>query len=134
MVGSSPRRQLMRHIVSWGFVILAGCTTRSDPIPPSQEQTPERSDEVPERLERCTDLAGNRRDPTDLVSKDESGYRFSPEGAEQCSNCRFFCEDPAGGFIGACSIVEGEVRTSDWCELYEPVDRLDGTPTVAGTH
>lgn len=130
---SSSRRRVVHYIASWGLIILGGCTTRTEPTT-EPEQTPDRADTVPERLARCTDIGGNQRDPGDLVSKEQSGYQFSPEGAEQCSNCRFFCEDPAGGFLGACSIVEGEVRTSDWCELYEPVDRLDGTPTIAGTH
>lgn len=131
---SSSRRRVMHYFASLSLIILSGCTTRSDPTTPEQDQSPSRSDDVPDRLARCTDFGGNQRDPADLVSKEESGYQFSPEGAEQCSNCRFFCEDPAGGFLGACSIVEGEVRTSDWCELYEPVDRLDETPTIAGAH
>lgn len=131
---SSSRRRLLHYITSLSLVFLGGCTTSSGSTTPTRDQTPERAEDVPERLERCTDLAGNQRDPADLVSKAEAVYQFSPEGADQFSNCRLFCEDPAGGFIGACSIVEGEVRTSDWCELYEPVDRLDGRPTIAGTH
>ncbi len=134
MEKSPTRRRFFRYIASVPLLILGGCTTRSEPRTPQQNQTPERSPQVPDRLERCTDIAGNHREPADLATKAEVDYQFHPDGAEQCSNCRFYCEDPAGGFTGACSVVEGEVRTSDWCNLYEPTDRLDGTPTVAGTH
>lgn len=130
---STSRRSLLRYSIIFGTFGIFGCTSDPDPTTPQQQGTPHRATQVPETFKRCTDFGGNERDPNDLLAKDAVDYQFHPNDAQKCSNCQFFCQQTTDDFSGACSKVKGEIRTSDWCSLYEPADWLGETPTIAGS-
>ena len=81
---------------------------------------------VPDDLRTAESIDGIERDPDDLRPKEEVAYQCHPEGEQLCSNCTFFV--PGENHFGACTEVEGEVRTQDWCAIYAAADRLDETP------
>jgi hypothetical protein len=48
------------------------------------------------------------------VSQADAKYQGQPKGQQHCDNCINF-QPP-----NACKLVEGEVSTNGWCQLYSP--------------
>lgn len=48
------------------------------------------------------------------VSQADAKYQGQPKGQQHCENCINF-QPP-----NACKLVEGEVSTNGWCQLYAP--------------
>lgn len=118
---------------------LAGCLGADDQ--PTQQQPPRASDwcvgdndvDVPEVYRTAESIDGIERDPDDLTARENAAYQCHPQGYQLCANCRFFIPGKhAGGGdeggAGACAIVEGIVRSQDWCALYQPTEKLAENP------
>jgi High potential iron-sulfur protein len=48
------------------------------------------------------------------VSQADAKYQGQPKGQQHCDNCINF-QSP-----NACKLVEGDVSTNGWCQLYSP--------------
>jgi len=46
------------------------------------------------------------------VSKEQAGYRTSPNGSQSCAMCKNF-KPPS-----ACNVVSGDVAPQGWCKLF----------------
>ncbi|MCU4751293.1 High potential iron-sulfur protein [Halobacteria archaeon AArc-curdl1] len=119
---------------------LAGCAEfvgieDEDPEPEPREPDwciEEYDEPVPEAQETGESIDGIERDPDDLNSRYEVAYQCHPQGFQLCANCRYFIlPDDDDVPIGACAIVDGRVRSQDWCGLYEHTERLDEPPDPA---
>lgn len=125
------RRRLLEATGSVSLAGLAGCVETTNSTAP-ERPTDDRDAPLPEGAEECVSTMGEERDPAQVSAKEEVDYQFHPQytGAsgfmEMCANCRFFCT--AGSLdaeVGACTVVEGGVRSQDWCALWQPVDGLE---------
>lgn len=127
-----PRRRFLRFAGVASIAGAAGCLGGSEDEGDDFGNRPddwclEELDETPpEDLRTAESIDGIERDPEDVRTKEEVAYQCHPEGEQLCANCRFFV--PGDGYFGACTEVDGEVRTQDWCAVYAPADRLDETP------
>lgn len=84
---------------------------------------------VPEVEETAESIDGIERDEDELNSRHEVGYQCHPQGYQLCANCRYFIPSQTTEPIGACAIVDGRVRSQDWCGLYEYTEQwLDEMP------
>lgn len=126
------RRQLLGAATAASLTGLAGCidTTGTTPIPEVRED--DRDAELPEDATECISIDGFERDPEAVSAKEDVAYQFHPNytGAsgyvEMCANCRFFCTGGSlGAEVGACTAVEGGIRSQDWCALWQPVEVLE---------
>ncbi len=137
--GSTPRRQFLLAAGGVSMFGLAGCLGADDP--PTREQPARPSDwcvevndvEVPEVYRTAESLDGIPRDPDDLTERENAAYQCHPQGYQLCANCTYFIPGKhAGGGdkggAGACAIVEGIVRSQDWCALYQPREKLAEFP------
>lgn len=90
-------------------------------------------DTVPEIYETAESIDGIERDPNELNTREEAAYQCYPSGYQLCANCRFFIPakptEADTGDAGACAIVEGLVRSRDWCALYQPNNNLESFPS-----
>lgn len=87
--------------------------------------------EPPDVFRTATSIDGIERNPNDLSSREEAAYQCHPQGYQLCANCRFFIPGKPGEVgdgIGACAIVEGRMRSQDWCALYQETERLSEFP------
>jgi len=123
------RRQLLATTGGVSLVGLAGCLQATPPGEPSEDL---RDAPLPEGAEECVSVDGEQRDPEAVSAKEDVAYQFHPDytGAsgyiEMCANCRFFCSGGTlGSNIGACTVVEGGIRSQDWCALWQPVEALE---------
>ena len=135
----APKRRRFLQLASAASLgALAGCPQIDEP--PEEEEPPRDPDwcieefdvEVPEVFETAESIDGIARDPDDLSGRVDAAYQCHPQGYQLCANCRFFIPGmPAetGDGIGACSIVEGRVRSQDWCALYQETERLAEFPS-----
>jgi hypothetical protein len=86
---------------------------------------------TPEGEENCVSQNGFERSPNDVTPKEEVAYQFHPNYLGQgnviqmCANCRFFCPANPPNEIGACSEVDGGIRSQDWCALWQAADHLE---------
>ena len=126
------RRRLLGAATGATFVGLAGCidTTGTTPIPEVRED--DRDAGLPDDAEECVSIDGFERDPDAVSAKEDVAYQFHPayEGAsgyvEMCANCRFFCTGASlDAEIGACTEVEGGIRSQDWCALWQPTESVE---------
>ena len=51
-------------------------------------------------------------DSTSAVSKDQAGYKDTPNGSQSCAMCKNF-KAP-----NACMVVSGSVAPQGWCKLF----------------
>lgn len=89
--------------------------------------------EVAEPLRTAASVDGVERNPAELNTREEAGYQCYPQGYALCANCTYFIPGkPAetGQGDGACAIVEGVVRSRDYCALYEPNEDLEEFPNT----
>lgn len=132
----SSRRRFLRLAGTGSAVALAGCLEGIPGLAGTADETAheeergenwcreELSGPVPERLKTAESLDGLQRDPSDLTSKEDAVYTCHKEGLAMCANCRFFVPNDVEGKPGACTAVEGYVRSTDWCALYQPEERV----------
>ena len=128
------RRQLLRLVGVTSLGALAGCTQIGNGN--DQEPTRRAPDwcideydvEVPESERTAESIDGIQRDLDDLTAREDAAYQCHPQGFQLCANCQYFIPSTTREPIGACAIVEGRVRSQDWCALYEPTDRLPERP------
>lgn len=144
---SRSRRDVLRLAGIAPFAGIAGClgddaeeTTDEEPDRPfSPEWYGAMDTPLPESQETCTSIDGIERDPESVTAKEDADYQFHPnysespnwadDPTEMCANCRFFCPSKGDNpeleqMIGACTEVEGGIRSQDWCALWQPVESL----------
>lgn len=61
-----------------------------------------------------------KRDPDNLMSKEDVNYRSEGSSQSNCANCRYYIPDKNGDDLGACSLVEGDIEPKAWCSRYAP--------------
>lgn len=114
--------------------MLAGCLGEErdeeepdDEVPAAERCLDDLRDAMPEDLADAESIDGIPRVPDDeLYTKDEAAYQCHTFFAapQSCSNCRYYILPPRGGDgTGACSIVEGGIRSQDWCSLWRETER-----------
>ncbi len=141
------RRAVLRLAGIASFAGVAGClgddTDETEADDSDQPFSPEwygdMDTALPESQETCTSIEGVERDPEGLNAKEDVDYQFHPnysespnwedDPTEMCANCRFFCPSTGDNpdlpqMIGACTEVEGGIRSQDWCALWQPVEGL----------
>lgn len=134
-MAKGSRRQFLQFSGYLSVVGLAGCVGgESGDEPTATEQRTkgwcleELSETVPERYRTAESIDGIQRNPDEVATKADADYQCHPEGYQRCTNCKFYVQDQTGDDVGACTVVEGEIRSQDWCALYETTDELDETP------
>jgi hypothetical protein len=88
--------------------------------------------EVADTFKTEESIDGIERDPNDLLTREEAAYQCHPQGYQLCANCTYFIPGKpkeTGSGNGACAIVEGVVRSRDYCARYEPAERLEEYPS-----
>ena len=132
------RRQLLRLMGGASIAALAGCTQSDDGGEGEAEArasdwcVEENNVEVPEVFRTAESIDGIQRNPDDMNTRAEAAYQCHPQGYQLCANCRFFIPakpSETGDGIGACAIVEGRVRSQDWCALYQETEELESFPS-----
>ncbi|MDR9381319.1 MAG: hypothetical protein RI560_06560 [Natronomonas sp.] len=93
----------------------------------------ENNTDVPEVFLTAESIDGIVRDPDDMTPRSEAAYQCHPQGYQLCANCRYFIpgkpdETEDKKDVGACAIVEGRVRSQDWCALYQETQDLAEFP------
>ncbi|WP_181691067.1 high-potential iron-sulfur protein [Natronomonas sp. LN261] len=144
---SSRRRQFLQAAGGASVAALAGCLqfggggdSGADTEADTEAGRPdnwcieENNVEVAEEYRTAESVDGIERDPTALSSREEAAYQCYPQGYQLCANCRFFipskhADEKDEDGAGACSIVEGRVRSQDWCALYQQQERLESFPS-----
>lgn len=129
------RRRFLKLTGSASLVGFAGCLGQDDHENPSQREEgwclEELADESVNEAEATAEsVDGVQRNPDDLTSKEEAGYKCGAQGAQLCANCHYFIPSSDSDTIGACAIIDGPIRSQDWCALYEPADRLPERPPM----
>jgi hypothetical protein len=134
------RRRFLQLASGVSLGALAGCLqlgdtegeTEVDAGRPDNWCVEENNVEVWDELATEESIDGVERDPSDLLTREEVAYQCYPQGYQLCANCRFFIPgkpNETGSGNGACAIVEGVVRSRDYCARYEPTERLQEYPS-----
>lgn len=147
--GTSRRRQFLQAASGASVAALAGCLGlggsggdggNGDHSEAEDEAETEQASnwcveendiEVAEEYRTAESTAGIQRNPDDLTAREDAAYQCHPQGYQLCANCRFFIPSKhAGdeGMAGACAIVEGRVRSQDWCALYQQHPEIEEFP------
>lgn len=134
----SSRRRVLRLTGTASALLLSGCSGVSPAAsggPASVlDQDPDdathclddlATEEVSESERTAESIDGIQRDPdADFTLKENAAYTCRKQGMQMCANCRFFVPSRDGDRVGACTVVAGEVRSTDWCGLYRPSSRF----------
>ncbi|MCQ4333900.1 hypothetical protein KM295_10485 [Natronomonas sp. F2-12] len=140
--GETPKRRRFLQLASTASIgALVGCLQSGGGQSEAAAETGRPDDwcveendvEVPDSLKTATSVDGVERDPNDINTRQEAGYQCYPQGYALCANCTYFIPGkPAetGMGDGACAIVEGIVRSRDYCALYEPNEDLEEFPST----
>ena len=127
------RRRFLQLTGGGSVLVVTGCLGDPDPITvedprPEDWCLEELDDEVPEVERQALSIDGlERADPDEILANDEVAYQCGPlerEG-QQCGNCTFYVDDRTGDGIGACTEVEGQIRSVDWCAIWEPREKQE---------
>ncbi len=133
----SSRRRVLRLLSVTSIATLAGCASSVENGDQTADPRPddwcvaENDGDVPEIFETAESVDGIERNPEELTSREEAAYQCHPQGYQLCANCRFFIPSrPAetDGNLGACAIVEGRMRSQDWCALYQETEQIEEFP------
>ncbi|WP_241430198.1 high-potential iron-sulfur protein [Halovivax asiaticus] len=127
----STRRRILMLAAGGSLALSAGCinTPTSGPIAVEEPNDclEQLDDSVPEEEATALSIDGvERQAEANLASKTEAGYACGPQEGMLCGNCTFYIDDKSGDGIGACAVVAGEVRSVDWCGLWQPRDGYGG--------
>jgi hypothetical protein len=85
--------------------------------------------EVPEEYRTATSLAGEERNPEDLLAQADVRFGESVERiaegtaapGQSCATCAEYIPDKNGDGWGACAAVEGYIAVEDWCSVWEKI-------------
>ena len=134
---NTGRRRFLGLAAGTSIAALAGClgtdTDAEADVGTASDWCVEENDvEVPDIYERAQSIDGIERAPDDLSGREEAAYQCHPQGYQLCANCRYFIPSKHAGEVdrgaGACAIVEGIVRSQDWCALYQETEDLAEFP------
>jgi hypothetical protein len=138
--GKSKRRRFLQLASTASVGALVGCIG-SESGGQEAEAAAGRADdwcveendvEVPDALKTAESVNGVERNPDELNTRQEAAYQCYPQGYALCANCTYFIPAKPGeadtGDAGACAIVEGLVRSRDYCALYQPNEDLESYP------
>lgn len=126
----SPRRRFLRLTGSGSVIAFAGCLsteneTESRDDRPEDWCLEELDETVPEEERSAVSIDGiERKGEDELLSKADAAYQCGPEEGNHCGTCTFYIDDRNGDAIGACTEVEGEIRSVDWCALWAPREKI----------
>ncbi len=122
------RRRFLQLTGSASLVGIAGCLGQAEHAAREEREEGwclEELDESVRESERTAEsIDGVVRNPDELISKEDAGYKCGAMGAQLCANCHFFIPSKGNDMIGACALVGGRIRSQDWCARYQPSDRL----------
>jgi hypothetical protein len=136
----TPKRRRFLQLASGASLgALAGCMqfggsgghAEVDAGRPEDWCVEENDVEVADVFVTAESIDGIQRDPDELNTREEAAYQCHPQGYQLCANCQFFIPakpGETGHDEGACAIVEGQVRSRDWCALYQPTEDLEEYP------
>lgn len=125
------RRRFLRLSGCGSIVGLAGCLNMPGGDYERAGLSPDEclealSDSVPEVERNALSIDGlESRPPDELESKEQAAYQCGPRDGMLCGTCRFYIDDENGDAIGACTEVEGEIRSVDWCGLWQPREQVE---------
>lgn len=139
--GTTPKRRRFLQLASTASIgALVGCLQSGGghgeaaaEARPDDWCVEENNVEVAESLRTAESIDGVQRNPEELNTREEAGYQCYPQGYALCANCTYFIPGkPAetGMGDGACAIVEGIVRSRDYCALYAPNEDLEEFPNT----
>lgn len=134
------RRRFLQLASGVSLGALAGCLqlggtegeAEADVSRPDNWCVEENDVEVADTFKTEESIDGIERDPDDLLTREEAAYQCYPQGYQLCANCKYFIPgkpNETGSGDGACAIVEGVVRSRDYCARYEPAERLQSYPS-----
>lgn len=123
------RRRFLQLTGTASLVGIAGCLGKAEHDPSADRAEGEwcldELDEPVRESERTAEsIDGVVRNPGELISKEDAGYKCGAMGAQLCANCHFFIPSKGNDMIGACALVAGRIRSQDWCARYQPTERL----------
>ncbi|ELY43948.1 high-potential iron-sulfur protein [Natronorubrum bangense] len=128
------RRRFLRATGCGSAIVLAGClgedisyaAGESAVDRPEDWCFDELSESVPEIEADAVSIDGiERKDDDELLSREEAAYQCGPVEGNVCGTCTYYIDDRDGDAIGACTEVEGEIRSTDWCALWAPREKID---------
>jgi len=130
------RRRLLRLAATGSLAGVAGCINTPPPNGTIMVEREEQSvdwclddleESVPEAERTAVSIDGLERQAQDsLTSKTDAGYVCGPQDGMLCGNCTFYIDDKTGDGIGACAVVQGQIRSVDWCGLWQPREKMTG--------
>jgi hypothetical protein len=56
------------------------------------------------------------------VTKTAAHYQNHPNGSQDCIGCEYFVKPHGDSRIGSCKVVEGNIASNGWCQLYRVED------------
>ncbi|MDJ1434530.1 high-potential iron-sulfur protein [Halostagnicola sp. A-GB9-2] len=127
------RRRLLELAGTGSVIALAGCLdmgANGTPGAPLDDRPVDwcldmLDDEVPEEEATAPSIDGiERRDEDELDSKSDAIYECGARAGDQCGNCTYYIDDRTGDGFGACTEVAGQIRSVDWCALWQPREKL----------
>jgi hypothetical protein len=138
--GTPKRRRFLQLASTASVGALVGCLQSEEATTEHGAETGRPDDwcveennvEVDDVFKGAESVDGVQRKPAELNTREEASYQCHPQGYQLCANCTYFIPGkPAetGSGDGACAIVEGVVRSRDWCALYEPNEDLESFPS-----
>ncbi|MDZ7730878.1 MAG: High potential iron-sulfur protein [Natrialbaceae archaeon] len=128
----TSRRALLMATGGGTVIGLAGCINTPGDVPgypQGSEQgdwcLDDLTDDVPESEATALSVDGiDRKDEEELVWRRRRATSVDPSELFQCSTCRFYIDDRDGDGIGACTEVAGQIRSVDWCGLFQEKSEL----------
>ncbi len=124
------RRRFLALTGSTSLIGLAGCLGGHHGGEEGQALPGSLDEPTPEGYETCVSVDGEPRDPDGVSPKEAVDYQLHPNhngnrnGTEMCANCTFFCPASGNGYFGACALVDGGIRSQDWCALWQPAEHI----------
>lgn len=124
---------MLAAVGSGAAVALAGCGGGDEDADGGTPTDDTPTDAVPSQYETATAIAGNRRDPDALATKDAVEYQSEPSDGKRCSGCAYYIPDKNDDGKGACAIVEGTIDPSGYCTSYVAHEGATETDTAGGS-
>ncbi|WP_265107984.1 high-potential iron-sulfur protein [Halosolutus halophilus] len=119
-----PRRRFLRIAGTGPVLVFAGCLGDEEDGDTGEERPADwcldqLEGSVPEVERNAVSTDGiERKDESELLSKEDAAYQCGPQEGQLCGNCTFYIDDKNGDGIGACTEVEGMIRSVDWCGIW----------------
>ena len=126
---AESRRRFLQLTGAGSVLAATGCLGDPDPITVEDDRPDDwcleiLDDEVPVAERQALSIDGHEPLPPDeILTKAEVAYECGPFNGQQCGNCTYYVDDRTGDGIGACTEVEGQIRSADWCAIWEPREK-----------